>query len=82
MLTKKHYAAIAEIIGRELGYQHFRDGYHGEAQNALACIRTNLATIFAADNPRFNVDTFYKAIVDQAIETAIILQEEERNSNA
>ena len=52
MLSKKYYKVFAELIGKEL---------KGKADN-YQDFKNKLIAFFKADNPRFNVNRFNKAI--------------------
>jgi hypothetical protein len=60
MFTTRHYVAIAEVIA-----SHQTDPNHCPAcedkHGTMQLVTHDLATMFQADNPRFNRDTFYAA---------------------
>ena len=58
MMTRKHFTAVAEILGDALA-----DGLDVETIDALT---EDLADLFAADNPRFNRDLFGQHVHDHA----------------
>ncbi len=59
MLTKKYYEMIASAIAAEHAQRkHWGEHVHNEAIESIAL---NLASAFAADNPKFDRARFLKA---------------------
>ena len=57
MMTKKDYIKVADILSR-----HYKEAETPAHQEAVKRLAKELARFFAADNPRFDYDRFYKHI--------------------
>jgi hypothetical protein len=59
MFTRRHYEAIAEVLQQHSAEQGKRLGLG--FQGSFPSIEQHLATMFKADNSRFNPERFYRA---------------------
>lgn len=63
MMTRKHYREVAQILHDE--YQFAKEQDNPIAQTCVVNIMSQMATVFAIDNPRFDRQRFYAAAIPE-----------------
>lgn len=60
MFSRKHYQAIADVLGRRMFQGHA--SANSDAIDAVEGVADDLATLFTTDNSKFNRDMFMLAV--------------------
>ena len=61
-MTRKDYIALAEAFKQAFDSIDYKDGNAADVYHGMRVARDNVMTALAADNPRFDKDTFMMAI--------------------
>jgi hypothetical protein len=61
MLTKKHFAQVAEIIQENANMVGPNEDFDHGASYAVKQVARELASLFAEQNPRFDKNRFFSA---------------------